>query len=288
MATRNRAGELERCLGRLAALPERPPVIVVDNASTDATSEVASRFSGVEHIRLEENRGAAARNLGAALATSPYVAFCDDDAAFEPGALRVACGILDTLADVALVAGRILVGGRELDPTSAAMATSPLGAPSLDPAIGGRAVRYVLGFLACAAVVRRAPFLAVGGFADWVLIGGEEELVAIDLAAAGWRLVYAEGVAARHDPSVSRDAEGRRRLVVRNGLLVAGLRRPPGAVLRRARRELGAGAWRERAVLAGMAGALGLAPWLAGRRRRVPAWLEADLRRLEAAPDQDT
>lgn len=40
-ATRNRGEELLRTLGRLTGLPERPPVIVVDNGSEDGSAEAA-------------------------------------------------------------------------------------------------------------------------------------------------------------------------------------------------------------------------------------------------------
>ena len=46
----------------------------------------------------------------------------------------------------------------------------------------------ILGFVACGAVVRRAAFREAGGFDAVVHFAGEEERVAIDLAAAGWGL----------------------------------------------------------------------------------------------------
>ncbi len=51
----------------------------------------------------------------------------------------------------------------------------------------------VLGFLACAAIVRRKAYLEVGGFDPRMMIGGEEELLAADLASAGWGLAYVGG-----------------------------------------------------------------------------------------------
>ena len=41
IATRNRRDELLRTLGRLTALPEQPPVIMVDNGSSDGSAEAA-------------------------------------------------------------------------------------------------------------------------------------------------------------------------------------------------------------------------------------------------------
>jgi glycosyltransferase involved in cell wall biosynthesis len=77
IATRDRAGKLRRTLGELAALPDRPRVIVVDNASRDGTAGIVRRlYPDVAVIRLRRNRRAAARTLGAA---TRYVAFSDDD-----------------------------------------------------------------------------------------------------------------------------------------------------------------------------------------------------------------
>ncbi|MFD1045222.1 glycosyltransferase family 2 protein, partial [Kibdelosporangium lantanae] len=47
IATRNRSGELAHTLAELSALKPKPPVIVIDNASTDDTAAVATDFPGV-------------------------------------------------------------------------------------------------------------------------------------------------------------------------------------------------------------------------------------------------
>lgn len=63
--TRNRREELLETLARMTALPERAPVIVADNASTDGTSEaVTERFGQVRLLRCARNLGAIAEALG--------------------------------------------------------------------------------------------------------------------------------------------------------------------------------------------------------------------------------
>jgi GT2 family glycosyltransferase len=221
VATRDRAARLRRTLNRLAELPEQPPVIVVDNGSTDDTAAVA-REAGAHVIVLDQNRGAVARNLGVAAATTPYVAFADDDSWWAPGALEKAAAYLDHNPRLALVAGRILVGARErTDPLSTFMAGAPLGrAPDLPGP-------SVLGFLACASVVRRAAFLRVGGFDPVLFFMGEEARVAYDLAAAGWGLAYCADVVAHHYPKRDADDDGAKRtLTQRNDALMHWLRRP--------------------------------------------------------------
>jgi len=275
--TRDRASELRRTLTRLERLPERPSVVVVDQGSRDGTAAmVQRRFPAVRLIRLDGDRGAAGRTVGAAAVDVPYVAFCDDDSWWQPGALARAERLLDQHPSLALVAGRVLLGSEQrLDEACAEMAASPLGrGPELP---GPR----VLGFIACGAIVRREAFLSVGGFSSRLGIGGEEQLLATDLAAAGWQLVYRDDVVAHHHPSPRRDRERRRAQGVRNRLWFAWLRRQRRAALR-ITLAAAAAAVRDRRARAGALRALKGGGWAIAGRRPVPDWLERDLRRLEA------
>ena len=70
--TRNRREELLRTLGLLAALPERPPVIVVDNGSADGTAAAVRQAHPQVHvIAARRNLGAVGRNLAVRRVTHP-------------------------------------------------------------------------------------------------------------------------------------------------------------------------------------------------------------------------
>ncbi len=275
IATRNRSGELCRTLGELAALPERPPVIVVDNASADGTpAAVAARFPAVQVVRLARNRGAWARNIGAARAATRHVAFSDDDSWWEHGSLTRAVAALDASPRLGLVAARTLVGPQQADdPINGQLAASPLPAGSLP---GPR----VLGFLACAAVVRRSAFLSVGGFSRLLLLGGEEELLAMDLAAAGWAAAYLDQVVASHWPSSQRNPASRRRLAARNEVLIALLRRPPDVALT-AVTGLAARLPYDRTAAGALASLVPALPQALRGRRALPPEVEAQVRLLK-------
>jgi GT2 family glycosyltransferase len=275
IATRDRRGELLATLDRLERLPERPPVVVVDNGSADGTAAaVHERHPGTRVMELGENRGAAARNAGLRAASTPYVAFNDDDSWWEAGALAEGERILDADPRLALVAARILVepGGR-LDPTCEAMADSPL------PVEPGQAGPSVLGFVACGAIVRREALLAVGGFEQRLGIGGEEELLSLELAMAGYRQIYAESVVAHHQPTGG-GRTGRGRSLVRNQLLVAWLRRPLVSALRTTA-KLALHMPPSRPRLLGTVDALRAVPWIVRERRPVGPPLERALRELD-------
>jgi GT2 family glycosyltransferase len=274
--THDRPDDLARTLQRLQALPERPRLVVVDNASTpDPTAWLAARFPGVDLVRLERNTGAAGRNAGVVRLDTPYVAFCDDDAWWAAGMIARAADLLDAHPRLALITGQVLVGpGARLDPTCLEMASSPIAGPT------GLPGRPVLGFLCAATMVRRHAFLQVGGFEPRLFLGGEEHLLAIDLVTAGFALAYVEDVVVHHHPSSRRQAGRRRQLLLRNALWCAWLRRPVPAALRftldlvRARRG-------DPALLPALAAALAGATWVAQHRRVVPEAVERDLRTLE-------
>jgi GT2 family glycosyltransferase len=222
-------------------------------------------------LTLERNVGARARTVGVERAGTEFVAFADDDSWWAPGSLARAVELLRAHPRCALVNARILVGAEErLDPVCTEMAESPLGTP---PELPGPSI---LGFVACAAIVRTEAFAAVGGFDPVVRFPGEEERVALDLAAAGWGMAYVEEVVVHHHPSPRRHSpEERKAAIWRSKLLTAVMRLPVRDVVR-----LHAAALRERPGRAGLVRGLRDVPAAVRGRRRIPAWLDDQLRLL--------
>jgi GT2 family glycosyltransferase len=276
IVTRNRLPELFTTLDHLRALPEKPRVVVVDNASTDGTVDaVRRRHPEVEVIPLSENLGGAGRNVGVRQVVTPYVAFADDDSWWAPGSLSRAADAFDAHPRLGLLAARILVGPQEeKDPVCAQMEQGPLPP---EPDLPGPPV---LGFLACGTIVRRSAYLDAGGFDPRFVIGGEEELLAADLASAGWGLAYVEDVVAHHHPSAARDLRARRSGEVRNALWFAILRRPAPAVARQTLLALGK-AFGDADARYGLVEALRALPWALRSRRVVPPHVEGKLRALD-------
>ncbi|MBM2621465.1 glycosyltransferase [Actinoplanes sp. LDG1-06] len=256
VATRNRGERLRETFPH-----HRARTVLVDNGS----DEPPPVFRGVEIVRLPENRGAAARNVGVERARTPFVAFADDDSYWAPGSLARAAELMRAHPRAALLAARVLVGPEQReDPVSAQMAASPLGTPP------GAAGPSVLGFLACSVVVRRDAFLAAGGFEARLFVYGEEALLAMDLAAARHELSYVGELTVRHFPRpAGRDNGARARIEARNRVLTAMLRRPPAVVARTLM-----------ANPRGAAGALRHVAWARRHRSMLPPQVENDLRRL--------
>ncbi len=86
ICTRNRAAFLEKCLCGLlkqTISPDHFEIIVVDNGSTDNTTEVLAKFADNPLVRVTTEPVAGlsrARNRGLKEAKAPYVGYIDDDA----------------------------------------------------------------------------------------------------------------------------------------------------------------------------------------------------------------
>ena len=115
ICTRNRAASLARTLESLTAMA-RPAgwaweVVVVDNASTDATADVLAQFA--DRLPLvavaEARRGLSnARNRGVAAARGRYLLWTDDDVLVDPGWLAAYADAARRWPEAALFGGRVV------------------------------------------------------------------------------------------------------------------------------------------------------------------------------------
>lgn len=168
--SRDRPGALEGCLRALTVQDEPPDeLIVVDDASVDAESVARTVGTRARLVRGAGRGPAAARNLGARMATGDLVVFTDDDCRPDPGwcrALRARAA-----AGAAVVAGPTVVDHRSGAPARAAqVVTNHLVEASL--AEGRVAFAPTSNLAVRADVLRALPFdeaypLAAGEDRDW-------------------------------------------------------------------------------------------------------------------------
>jgi GT2 family glycosyltransferase len=280
IATRDRRESLLRTLSQLAAVPEPVRVVVVDNGSVDrSAAAVRARHPGAQVIELADNQGAIARNIGVARSQTPYVAFVDDDSWWTAGSLRTAVTALEEHPGVGGIIGRVeLHPAGVIDAVSRKLSLDLLGTPPGLP--GPRA----LSFPAFAAVLRRDAFQQVGGFNPLLFFGGEEQLLATDLAMAGWPLCYLAQATTRHAPGNPVLSPARWAQQTRNDILVLWMRRPwmraATATLRLAGRGL-----LDPAAAQAAAGLLQRLPSALRQRRPVLKALDRDLLTAER-PEQ--
>lgn len=93
----------------LDSLPAGVPVVVVDNASRDASpDEIVAKHPKVVLIRNDANVGfARAVNQGVAASRTPYVCLLNPDARLRPGALEILAARLDAHPDEGIAAPQL-------------------------------------------------------------------------------------------------------------------------------------------------------------------------------------
>jgi glycosyltransferase involved in cell wall biosynthesis len=224
--TRDRRDELLETLSRLEALThsgEASEVVVVDNDSSDGTAAaVREAHPKVRVLRQRRNLGAPGRTVGVRSVDSELVAFADDDSWWDPGSLVRAARCFADVPGLGLLHSRLVVHpDGSTDGACLQMARGPR-----DPALPGPSI---VGHLACGVVVRRSAYLQTGGYSRLLGFGGEERLLALDLARLGWAQCYVKDVVAHHRPSPRREPWPQRwARYRRNDTLTAVLRLPAG------------------------------------------------------------
>ncbi len=111
----NAAATLDACVQSILG-QDYPHIecILVENGSTDTSSDICKRYSdSEERIRLAVgvcSGVSEARNLGLSMATGDIIGFCDADDLLEPGAIRTVVSTFQENPDIVSVIGAFYVG----------------------------------------------------------------------------------------------------------------------------------------------------------------------------------
>jgi N-acetylglucosaminyl-diphospho-decaprenol L-rhamnosyltransferase len=196
-----------RCLDRLASIPVQR-VIVVDNASSDATAEtVRSNYPQVDLVVLEHELGlAAAYNRGAAQGTAPLLLFLNDDVLVDEAVVLSLVHALEERPSAVAASGRLV--DPELGTTQAEYLPQPFPTfKSLAATLAGRG-RTVRALSETETVVvdqppgacllvQREAFAAAGGWDDEFEFWYEDVDLARRLRPHG-EVLYVPSAAAAH------------------------------------------------------------------------------------------
>ena len=166
-------------------------ILVIDDGSTDATAEIASRYPGVTLVRHERNKGlACARNTALRVARYDLIASLDADCVAAPAWLAT---LLPRLNDPKVVGvGGFLKEG--VQRTLADRWRRARMAQEWGPAL----IRNPKFLYGSNNVFRKAPIIEAGGYNESLRTCGEDPDLAKRLRARGWELVYEPAAIATH------------------------------------------------------------------------------------------
>ena len=190
---------LERCLIALLSQTAKPyEIILLDNASTDGSLEIARRFPAVRVIALEQNTGFARGNnlaIEAASKESEWIALINPDAFAAPHWLEALLTATEFKPEFDVFGSKLVnaADSAMLDGTGDAYHISGLvwrtahGAPvsTLD-----ESECDIFSPCAAAALYRRSALLEVGGFDEDFFCYTEDVDLGFRLRLAGYRCLY--------------------------------------------------------------------------------------------------
>src|SRR5256885_483405 len=253
---------LERCLDAIAverdAVGFATEVLVLDNASTDGSAEMArSHGVGAEVVAFEERRGKA-ENDSALLerARGRYGLLLNEDSELRPGATAALHGALEAHPRAGAAGAQLLRPDGTAQPsafrfpTVRAAAVGAVGLARRNVQSRGDAVREVDWAHSAAMLVRREAGAQVGWLDPSFFVYSDEVDFCKRLRDAGWSILYVPAAEAVHHEQLATGAASERRIVEFSRNRDRYLRKHHGPLAARAVRWLTAAAYAEPAAAA--------------------------------------
>lgn len=202
VCTRNGAARIAVCVDSLLA--SRHPIdeiVVVDDGSTDSTTEIVNGYAarGVKLLSIAPSGLSMSRNLGAAATTAKWIAYTDDDCVVDE----------DWIAELLDAAGHHqwdAVGGPNITPVREDEANP--AKTVVDHAVGTASAVLLDDLRAehlpgCNMMISRAAFDAVGGFRVNYQTAGDDVDMCWQLLDAGFVLGYQSSAMVWHQRRAS-------------------------------------------------------------------------------------
>jgi N-acetylglucosaminyl-diphospho-decaprenol L-rhamnosyltransferase len=186
---------LPDCL--MALMGQGAGVIVVDNASADASTDIALSL-GARLLRNNANEGyGRANNRGIFEAQTPLVLITNPDLVLQQGAVKALLAAAERWPDAAMFAPRIVEpSGRVFFQPRSLLSPAFLNqAKAASLPTGDACAPFLSG--ACL-LVRREVFLRLGGFDPEIFLFYEDDDLCRRMRDAGQALVHVDGALAHH------------------------------------------------------------------------------------------
>lgn len=189
----NGAALLPACLdSALATIPTTAEIVVVDNASQDASLDVLAAYGvAVRVVAVPRNLGfGRACNLGVAAARGDTLVFLNPDVSFPTGWLAPLLDAVHSDLSIGFACPEMLWPGQPLPPRDGS----------------ATAVRAMLP--GCGLTARRAAWSAIGGFDERMFLYWEDSEICWRAWLLGWKVVVAHHSFVYHTRSATTAASG--------------------------------------------------------------------------------
>lgn len=203
------------CLQSIAAHPPRASfeIILIDDASTDQTSEVVAAIRGVRIIRQEVNRGfLMSVNRAAGVARGRYLHLLNNDTQVQEGWLDALLTVFDECPNAGLVGSKLVYPSGHLQEAGAALRRDGsvdligLNADPMAPEYNQR--RLVDHCSGASILIEKTLFDALGGLDEVYAPAYYEDCdLSLKVAASGREIVYEPTSVVVHHLSISTDRE---------------------------------------------------------------------------------
>jgi hypothetical protein len=230
---------LQTCLLTLTSAGDPPPILVVDNGSTDGTTEMIARdFPTVQLIQNTENHGfAAACNQGIRAGASDFILLLNPDTMLRPATLQKLMDTMRAQPTIGACGPRVLNTDGSLQPscrrfpTLGAIVCDELGLGRLFP--HSRFAKYRMNgwehdktrdvdqLMGSCLLLRRTMLEHIGLLDEQFFLYFEDVDLCLRLWRTGWRVVFVADLTVTHLGGESSNTDPRNSLGHRYSSLFA-------------------------------------------------------------------
>ena len=206
----NGRNHLEHCIDSVLRQSWKAiEIILVDNASTDGSREVAAaRYPSINIVSLKENRGFTGGNIeGMKTAHGEYIVLLNNDAVLSERWIETMIDVMESDEIIGMCASRIVIAGTNLIDSAGDLFTTAFNGTKVGEYENANSYvqrRNVHGACAAAAMYRKKMLDQIGFLDKDFFFNHEDTDLNLRAWLTGWKCIFVPEAVAYHKVSASR------------------------------------------------------------------------------------